>query len=530
MRARTRLKRSARRARLRVWRVQRKSRQARHRLLPASLAATQVVDGFDYWAYRHELQRDVSAALTRANVEHLVLDDRLLARPLVVIRRADFARARAALAADPRTATCAAAQCVNSVTGPPARVRVAQPLFTHTSGLLVTRNLIAPTGVPLVHPEWGVLIDLWDDAATARFAPAGGTPPPSALVARTPNGVVGHVTETVWRQAQREDHRLPARPPHLLEVAEPVDLVYTWVNGSDPAWQQRKARYLGGGLSIAAHSADSAIGARFENRDELRFSLRSVQSYANWVRHIWIVTDQQVPGWLRTDHPRLTVVDHRDIFSDPAALPSFNSHAIESQLHHIPGLANLYVYLNDDVMFGSPVRPENFFHGNGLVKFFASSAPVEPREPSGHDVAVTAAAKNNRALIEHALGRTITSKLRHGPMPQSVALLTMLEAEQPELFDRVMRARFRRRSDNAIASSLAQYYGFARGLAVPGRLRTGYLDVANPLAEHVLERWLRGRDYHSLCLNDSGTDDPRVNALLTDFFDAYFPLPSEWER
>ena len=99
--------------------------------------------------------------------------------------------------------------------------------------------------------------------------------------------------------------------------------------------------------------------------------------YASWVRTIYLVTDGQVPHWLDTGHPRIRLVDHRQIFRDQSALPVFNSHAIESQLHHIDGLAEHYLYLNDDMFFGRPVEPELFFHGNGIAKFFVSKTPID---------------------------------------------------------------------------------------------------------------------------------------------------------
>lgn len=529
MRIQSRAKQVARQARLQLWRAQRQSDRLRHALLPQSMGPRDQVISFDYWKYREDLLNDISVVMDAGRIDHLLIPDRTLAQPLVVVRREDARRARAALADDPRLARCHAAQFVNSAVAPAVPISWPQPLLPQTTGILITRNPVAGSGLPLVHPDWGVRIEFWDRLTDAP-APPLGNPPADSLVARTPNGVVGHLTSEVWTEIQMGGHRLPGRAPHLLEVNEPVDIVYTWVDGTDPAWQARKAHYLGQGLASQKHSSDSAIAARFQNRDELRYSLRSVEMFANWVRHIWIVTDRQVPSWLRTDHSRLTVVDHRDIFRDQSALPSFNSHAIESQLHHIDGLANLWLYLNDDVMFGAPVRPEQFFHGNGLIKFFPSSAQVEPRERSAHDVAVTAAAKNNREFLELNYDRTITNKLRHTIHPQAVSLTRRFEQEHPELFDQVMRARFRKRSDYAICSSLAQHYGFVRGLAVPGGIRNGYVDLAHPLATHVLARWLRQREYDTLCINDSGAGTSHVDDHLADFFRSYFPLPSDWER
>ena len=104
------------------------------------------------------------------------------------------------------------------------------------------------------------------------------------------------------------------------------------------------------------------------------------------------------------------------------------------------------------------------------------------------------------------------------------------EAEHPDVFDTVMRSRFRHRDDVALASSLGQYYAFARGRAVPGRIANGYVDLAGATAVHTMEAWLRRRDRDSLCINDSGAENPELQSSLGHFFEEYFPLPSEWER
>ena len=80
--------------------------------------------------------------------------------------------------------------------------------------------------------------------------------------------------------------------------------------------------------------------------------MRSLHQQAPWIRHIYIVTDQQVPPWLDRTHAKVTVVDHRELFSAAEAvhfLPTFNSHVIESVIHRIPGLSEYFLSLNNDV-------------------------------------------------------------------------------------------------------------------------------------------------------------------------------------
>ncbi|MEQ2168250.1 hypothetical protein GOODEAATRI_012411, partial [Goodea atripinnis] len=52
---------------------------------------------------------------------------------------------------------------------------------------------------------------------------------------------------------------------------------------------------------------EDVSASRFEDNEELRYSLRSVEKHAPWVRHIFIVTNGQIPSWLNLDNPRVTV-------------------------------------------------------------------------------------------------------------------------------------------------------------------------------------------------------------------------------
>src|SRR5690606_41093717 len=92
-----------------------------------------------------------------------------------------------------------------------------------------------------------------------------------------------------------------------------------------------------------------------------------------------------------------------------------------------PGLAERYLYLNDDVFFGRPVSPDLFFHGNGLAKFFLSSALMDAHGHRPDDDPVTSAAKNNRELVAEVFGRRITHKFQHTPHPQLRSVLEHME-------------------------------------------------------------------------------------------------------
>ncbi|EEC02036.1 hypothetical protein IscW_ISCW000548 [Ixodes scapularis] len=101
---------------------------------------------------------------------------------------------------------------------------------------------------------------------------------------------------------------------------------------------------------------------------ELKYSLRSLQKHAPWVRRVFVVTNGQIPSWLNLDNPRITIVTHEEIFRNLSHLPTYSSPAIETHLHCIPGLSQRFIYLNDDVMFGKEVWPEDFYTHTGGYK------------------------------------------------------------------------------------------------------------------------------------------------------------------
>lgn len=141
----------------------------------------------------------------------------------------------------------------------------------------------------------------------------------------------------------------------------PVDLVYMWVDGNDPEWRAKRNRYMGGDNK---GTSEGVADARWRDNEELRYSLRSVEMYASWINHIYIITDGQCPAWLNTDHPKITIVDHREIMPEEV-LPIFSSGAIENCVYRIPELSEHFILGNDDTIFTKPTTRSLFFLDDG---------------------------------------------------------------------------------------------------------------------------------------------------------------------
>ncbi|WP_204017742.1 stealth family protein [Sphaerimonospora thailandensis] len=367
-----------------------------------------------------------------------------------------------------------------------------------------------------------------------------------ALVAPRPNGACdvvpadGEIVEggeelfnTLVSTAQRA-RVYPTRPEFtrrlLSDIDFPIDAVYTWVDGADPAWRARRDQALGGARTAFGGLSEMATTeARFTSRDELRYSLRSLWMYAPWVNRVWIVTDGQTPPWLDGSHPMVTVVDHKEIFTDSSALPVFNSHAIETQLHHIDGLSEHFLYLNDDFFLGRPLSPHTFFEANGVTRFFLSLVHVPFGAPEHEESPVHAAGMNNRRILEQLSGRTLTQKLKHVPYALRRSLMYEMEERFAAEFEATARSTFRTTSDISAVSSLAHYYAYLTGRAVPGIVDYTYVDLSVPKTPGKLHRMLARRRHDVFCLNDTAPTTPEQDALLADFLEAYFPTPAPFE-
>ena len=315
----------------------------------------------------------------------------------------------------------------------------------------------------------------------------------------------------------------------LEDINFPIDAVYTWVDGSDPQWIESKRR-LEAQLSGREYHPEANHEARFESKDELKYSLRSLEYFAPWFNKIYVVTAGQVPPWLNVDHPKIVVVDHKDIYYDPGHLPTFNSNSIISRLHHIPGLNEHFIYLNDDVMFGKPVRPQDFFLPNGAVKVFPSRNHRPFGAPTVADGPHFNLTKNIRKLLREEFGLTVTRAVKHTPYPMLKSVHFEMEEKFREVYERTWASRFRHHGD-IVADQLFHYYSQIVGKAVATSITYRYINIRDDNYRWVLRETLRQRNRSTLCLNDAPDEDvnPLSDEEVMDFLNAYYPVRSSFE-
>lgn len=137
-----------------------------------------------------------------------------------------------------------------------------------------------------------------------------------------------------------------------------MDVVFTWANGTDPAyvkeWEQ-----------AANKKMDSYGKLRSTDHGTLRFAIRSVVAYVPFMRNLILVTNNQIPSWIKEDNPRLRILSTQDIFVNKSHLPSFNSNSIEANLQNIPGLSECFLYSCDDFFIARNVTMSDFVMDDG---------------------------------------------------------------------------------------------------------------------------------------------------------------------
>ena len=149
-------------------------------------------------------------------------------------------------------------------------------------------------------------------------------------------------------------------------MEDKIDFVVTWVDGNDDKWLEEKRKYE---VKSENHKDElfdiwNNNEIRYRDWDNLKYWFRGVEKFAPWVNKIHFVTYGHIPDWLNTDNEKLNIVNHKD-FIPEKYLPTFNSNAIELNLHRIDKLSNQFVYFNDDMFLINKTKKTDFFK-NGL--------------------------------------------------------------------------------------------------------------------------------------------------------------------
>lgn len=457
-------------------------------------------------------------ALDAHGIEHLLVrrdDD----RKVIAVDRARAHDVTLALA------TAFAREPFYARIGSAAEVLIADAAFAPRKGARVLR-LYRPrasrTGKLRYGASGAVRLELWDFAPDAITAPAENALMRHVLPRAEAIDATVELHGRTWRTLGGMFDVLAS------DVTFDIDIVFSWVDGTSSEFQRARAQRMK--AYVVGEGDDSE--ARYRQIDELKYALRSVYLYAPWIRRIFIVTDSPAPVWL-AEHPAVTLVRSTEFFSDQGALPTHNSHAVESQLHKIEGLSEHFLYSNDDMFFGRPVRPEMFFSPGGITKFIEATTRIGMGAPGVARSGFENGARVNRELLRTRFGRVTTRHLEHTATPLRRSVLAELEAEFPDDFARTARSAFRSATDISVTNSLYHYYALMTGRAVvQTEASVRYIETTLAIAPGEMERLLKHRDMDFFCLNDGSLPEISVakrTRTVHAFLEGYFSVAAPWE-
>ncbi|KAI0788222.1 hypothetical protein C8Q74DRAFT_1196372 [Fomes fomentarius] len=213
-----------------------------------------------------------------------------------------------------------------------------------------------------------------------------------------------------------EQYYASGLPCHDGRGPVPMDILWTWVNGSDPLFVDARQRAA---ESYAENDPNRPKKSNnpsrmFRDHDELRHSIRSVlANFRPYTTRFHIVTsdfdypEEQLnqsfpvsrpgywrlglqPQWLdssenanewRDGDVRLSLTHHAHFF-EPYNRSNFNSYAIETQFSHLQDISENFIYMNDDFFMSLPLTPYSFYtHQYGLVFRIQKDMGVGPDWP-----------------------------------------------------------------------------------------------------------------------------------------------------
>ena len=332
-----------------------------------------------------------------------------------------------------------------------------------------------------------------------------------------------------------------------------VDIVVLWVDGSDPNWLKEKNKYSPKTID------DSNSENRFRDWGLMKYWFRGIEQNAPWIRTIHFVTWGHLPDFLKVDHPKIHVVRHQD-YIPKEWLPTFSSHTLEMNIHRIPGLADHFIYFNDDTYLLRPMKKSDYFR-EGVPCAQATEIPLgfigKP------EVWAFAAANDMGVINKHFLKNKLNKETRrkflscrynwydnvrtealrflfpnfftgfksfHCPAPFLKETFEELWMEEPELLRLTSNHKFRDKED--VNQWLAQWWQLAKGKFIPRKSNTCNFVVQSDRINTICKAIENGQ-YEMISISDPENMDydfEEAKMCFQKAFEKRFSIKSTFEK
>lgn len=320
-----------------------------------------------------------------------------------------------------------------------------------------------------------------------------------------------------------------------IEALRRAAIVYTWVNGSEACYNERRKR---AGLSRGGSSRDKEMG-------ELKYSIRSLLKFAPWLEGpIFIVTPGHVPEWLDTNNPRIRVVDQDDLLPKEKpnmAIPTFDTNVIEQYLHKVPGVSDVFIHMNDDYLFVKPVAPHRLFSCDGGLRMLTEINHIR-HVPAQKTNAWLASVRNTVQLMDATYGgEHVVNFLKHAPFVYSRQAFNEIHRKFGKELNAMLSHQLRHPEDlnMPLLHHIYMLEEGSRKLGIPVALNP--LDEADDWllvrvrdTEHdelreVFARTLSGRGREVLLALNDEYQNPATAKMVGEFYAKLLPEPTPYE-
>ena len=340
---------------------------------------------------------------------------------------------------------------------------------------------------------------------------------------------------------------------------EKIDFVLPWVDGSDIAWQEEKAKYN------PHHDGDANATARFRDMGTLKYVLRAIEQNCPWYHKIYLITAGHYPAWLDREHEKVVLVTHEELYLDKTHLPTFNSVSIEMNLANLKALSDKFVYLNDDFMIMNALKQERFFIDDKPVDFLSHGwmarnvffekikerdswvfslnntlnlinrkfAPLELNHNSLYHKSYSLADKVSNFLLNNVYKKFLWLDHWHHPQPFLKRTLAEVYNEFTSEITESSKNRFRSNAD--LNQYIYRYWQFATNNFYAYKHNDAL--IANLGSEKILDMLINKieskKRINFVCFNDdvnlSDSQYEQVKEKLVDYLESKFPNKASFE-
>lgn len=202
-----------------------------------------------------------------------------------------------------------------------------------------------------------------------------------------------------------------------------MDAVILYVDNSDPIWKSQLEDVL---TKTPNKFQETASSRRYRNWNFLEIQLKLIRRNMPFIDRVFLVVSgqSQIPSFCQEYHA--IPILHEDIIPKHH-LPSFNSSTIEVFIPKIVGLAEEFVYFNDDIFPVKPCLESDFFVDGKAVCWLT-------RSKSSSTSCWRMCVQNSWQLANKAAG--IAINLNDGCMMPQHSAYTLLKSDCLDLIDR----------------------------------------------------------------------------------------------